>query len=125
MKISILPLLFIPLMALATGCQQNLKNNQASLKEPQPVPTQLFEEIPRLEKPRIAPTPAMTYKENPAPAVTYPKTAQTHIFTKTDSLWKLATKYYGDGKRWREILQANPGIKNQYSIQVGQKIIIP
>jgi nucleoid-associated protein YgaU len=41
-----------------------------------------------------------------------------------DSLWKLAREHLGRGLRWRELLQANPWIKNPNSLRVGTQIRI-
>lgn len=43
---------------------------------------------------------------------------------KGDSLWKIATKYYGSGKYYTKIVKKN-GIKKPYIIKVGQLLIIP
>jgi nucleoid-associated protein YgaU len=42
-----------------------------------------------------------------------------------DSLWKLAAEYLGSGRRWREILAANPQIQHANLIEIGQQILLP
>jgi nucleoid-associated protein YgaU len=42
-----------------------------------------------------------------------------------DSLWKLASRYLGDGKQWREIASANPQIANPDRIRAGEQIVLP
>jgi len=42
-----------------------------------------------------------------------------------DCLWKISEKYLGDGKRWREILELNPEIKDPDLIFKGRYIRIP
>jgi len=42
-----------------------------------------------------------------------------------DSLWKLASRYLGDGNQWRLIASANPEIANPDRILAGQQIRLP
>lgn len=43
-----------------------------------------------------------------------------------DSLFKIATKYYGDGKKWIKIFEANDGsMRDPNSLYVGQELLIP
>ncbi|MCC6682812.1 MAG: LysM peptidoglycan-binding domain-containing protein [Phycisphaeraceae bacterium] len=49
-----------------------------------------------------------------------------HTVADGDSLYRIAEKYLGDGTRWREIVNANPGkIGDDNQIQVGAKLTIP
>lgn len=55
-----------------------------------------------------------------------PGGSRTHVVQKGDTLYSIARRYYGDGKRWREILDANSNrVKNPQSLKVGTKLIIP
>lgn len=49
---------------------------------------------------------------------------KTYKVKKGDTLWKIATKYYGSGKNYTKIAKKN-NIKKPYTIKVGQKLIIP
>ncbi|MFP4214851.1 MAG: LysM peptidoglycan-binding domain-containing protein [Phycisphaerae bacterium] len=62
-----------------------------------------------------------TSDPDPAPAADQPT---IHTADKGDTFWKLAVKYYNDGKQWKRIAAANPDIKPS-SIPVGAKIVIP
>ena len=57
--------------------------------------------------------------ETPAPAP-----ARTYTLCKGDTLWSVALKFYGNGKRWKEIAQAN-NIDNPAKLRVGQVLNIP
>lgn len=49
-----------------------------------------------------------------------------HTVKKGDTLWAIAKKYYGDGKQYTKIYNANKSkIKNPDLIYVGQKFLIP
>ncbi len=49
-----------------------------------------------------------------------------HTVVDGDSLYRIAEKYLGDGTRWHEIVNANPGkIGQDNQIQVGLKLTIP
>ncbi len=51
---------------------------------------------------------------------------QYYIVKKGDTLWKIAENYYGDGKLYKKIFEANTDIlKNPDVIQIGQKLRIP
>ena len=49
---------------------------------------------------------------------------QTHVIQKDDTLYSLASRFYGKGTLWPKIKAANPGI-NPNRLIVGQEIIIP
>ncbi len=49
-----------------------------------------------------------------------------HRVGQGDSLYKLAGKYYGDSKRWKVILDANPSLQGGLrDMRVGTELIIP
>jgi 5'-nucleotidase / UDP-sugar diphosphatase len=41
-----------------------------------------------------------------------------------DTLYHIAVKHYGDGKQWKKIAAANPGLTPQ-SLKAGQVIVLP
>jgi 5'-nucleotidase / UDP-sugar diphosphatase len=41
-----------------------------------------------------------------------------------DTLWKIAATHYGDGKKWKQILDANPGVTPD-KLKIGQTITLP
>ena len=49
----------------------------------------------------------------------------THLTERGDDLWSLAQRYYGDGARWREIRDANPGLDAAAHLYPGQVLIVP
>ena len=63
--------------------------------------------------------------------VTPPKTnppvaTRTYTIVKGDTLWGIATKFYGNGSQYTKIYNANKSIiKNANLIYPGQKIVIP
>ena len=48
----------------------------------------------------------------------------THVVRKGDTLWSLAARHLGSGRRWREIVDANPGIRPERLV-IGQTLRIP
>lgn len=51
---------------------------------------------------------------------------KTYTVQSGDTLTKIAQTVYGDGTRWKEILEANRDqIPNPDIIQIGQELIIP
>lgn len=73
--------------------------------------------------PRPRPRPAAP-RESYAPA--RPKTGQTYVVKKGDTLQEISKKYYGTTKRWRRIYEANRGaLKDPNKLSVGTKLTIP
>ena len=56
--------------------------------------------------------------------VVEPFTQRVYVVRKGDTLWSIADAYYGDGQRWRDILEANPGLEPT-KMRVGQQLILP
>lgn len=52
------------------------------------------------------------------------QTSKTHTIGAGDTPWNLAVKYYGDGKQWQKIIDANPGLTPS-RMPIGKKIVIP
>ncbi len=50
--------------------------------------------------------------------------SRTHTIQDGDTLWEISQAYYGNGARWEEIANANPGL-NPRRLTIGQDIIIP
>jgi len=78
-----------------------------------------------------APAPAQPVAATPAPVVpaqpASPVPADRSVtVVKGDTLWAIAARELGDGRRWREIHEANRGIiKDPNMIFPGQKFVIP
>ena len=65
------------------------------------------------------PNLASKHATTPAPPLT-----RTYTVKLTDTLWSIAKKHLGDGRRWEEILEMNPGLE-PIKLIPGQKIMIP
>jgi nucleoid-associated protein YgaU len=50
--------------------------------------------------------------------------ARTYVVRRGDTLWHIAKKFYGDGKKYTLITRAN-NIIDPASLKIGQKLIIP
>ena len=64
-----------------------------------------------------------TFSSTPAPGGAMSE-AQTYTIQRRDTLWSIAKRYYGDGKRWHDIAAANPGIIPE-RLKIGQTIVMP
>lgn len=76
-----------------------------------------------------APTPVAYAAPAPAPTdMGVPSGAGaangSYTIKRGDTLWKIASQHYGDGKKWREIADANPGLTPS-ELRVGQTITLP
>lgn len=133
-----LPAFACTLALVAAGCQ----NKQQAELETAPPPAapeadpfdtaadepKGFEEDFASQPP--APQPANEGNADPADAeeVTFSSTpvtgGRTYTIRKNDTLWSLAQRFYGDGQKWVDIVDANPGI-NPKKLAVGQNITLP
>lgn len=60
-----------------------------------------------------------TVEIQPAPAA-----ATTYTIARGDTLWSIAQRHYGDGKQWKKIAAANPGL-SPTKLRIGQSITLP
>ncbi len=74
----------------------------------------------RNRQPDPAPTPPQHRRERREPQRRF----RTYVIRRNDTLYRIAEKYYGDGERWRWILQANPNL-NPRRLPVNEAIRIP
>ncbi len=56
-----------------------------------------------------------------------PPEATVYTVQAGDSLWKISSKFYGDGSKFRKIIEANPNkLKDEHSvIHPGDQLTIP
>ena len=69
-----------------------------------------------------APQPAMSASAAAAPSS--PSGPRTYTIQRGDTLWSIATRYYGSGKRWTLIHDANPNLVPK-KMRVGQRVVMP
>jgi len=97
---------------------------EATASSPEPMPavtsTPAVEvETPAAEVKTPAPTPPLTTAKPIGGGTTY-------TMQKGDTLYSLARRFYGDGKLWTKIADANKGtIRDVTSIPVGTVLTIP
>ncbi|HTX65137.1 MAG TPA: LysM peptidoglycan-binding domain-containing protein [Opitutaceae bacterium] len=62
----------------------------------------------------------------PRPGNAPPAAPRKHVVAQGDTLYKIAQRYYGNGSRWPEILQANRDVlKDQNAVRPGMELKIP
>jgi len=82
---------------------------------------------PAQSTPSVYTPPVQTI--NPEPIAAAPMSASmsggsSYTVKPGDTLWKISTTHYGDGKKWKQICDANPGLSPQ-KLKVGQTITLP
>jgi 5'-nucleotidase len=53
-----------------------------------------------------------------------PITGGSYTVKPGDTLWKIAATHYGDGHKWKQIVDANPGLEPS-KLKIGQTITLP
>jgi nucleoid-associated protein YgaU len=76
---------------------------------------------PVKSEPTVKPAPTGTTAGGPSATVA---PGGVYVVKKGDTLWKIATAVYGDGKRSKDIVAANSGL-DPAKLQVGQKLTMP
>lgn len=61
---------------------------------------------------------------DPTPAYTQTPMGSTYVVQQGDTLFHIAKERYGDGRKWRQIAAANPGV-TPTTLRVGQKLVVP
>jgi nucleoid-associated protein YgaU len=87
------------------------------VSEPPPPPPELQADV----VPAAVEEPAPT-EEAPAPPP--PPAPRTYTVVSGDTLWAIAERFYGDGNKYQQIVQAS-GIANPDLIHPGQVVTIP
>ena len=102
----------------------------AAVPPPLPIPAE-GNSLEPVDVRRPAPASDLTAQSGPivppraAPEPIPAEPAQrTYTIRKGDNLWKIAKDVYGDGQRWVDIRDANPGL-NPKKMAIGQEIILP
>ncbi len=100
-----------------------LKNQPASIpiKSTPPSP-QLITKTP---PPSSLSIPTLTPKVDPKPMPTPTFIPKNYIVQKGEGIQAIAEKIYHDRRRWRDILQANPNIKDPNQLKPGQVLVLP
>ncbi len=117
------------MMAMCWGCENQQSHEQLADAAPyDPV----LDAGPMPHNSAPAPEPAMAYYDTGAatasasryepPPVSY--SANSYVVQKGDTLWSIAKRVYNDGRRWRDIQSANPGVQPS-RLRVGQQILLP
>jgi len=118
------------LAVLAAGCKKPQSPQTTSVEmEPPVAPTEELTAVTPIGRaePSTATTPTGTAQTEPAqgePTRSEPAAASTYVVRKGDTLWSVAQRLLGDGKRWKEIAEANPGLSPS-KLPVGQTLKIP
>lgn len=97
--------------------------------EPEPLaPVSISQSTP-VEPEPISPAPATNQSYEPEPIASGggfepSPSGQTYVIRKGDTLWSIAERTYGSGKKWRDIAALNPTIDPR-KLAVGQQILLP
>lgn len=119
-------LLLTSAMALV-GCDKNKATSATDTSAPaggQTAGTLPPPPEPVTYDPAPTPAPSVTFSDTGSSSGVTGRSGGTYVVQKGDTLWKIAQKVYGDGKKVKEISAAN-NITDPNKIKVGQKLILP
>jgi len=118
-----LALLLVAMVGL-TGCHKKNKDITMAVNEP---PSQSLDELSAVPAPEPAPAavvPPAPYPAAPAYQAPAPTGERTYVVQSKDTLWGIATRELGNGRRWHDIADINPGLTPQ-NLKAGQTIKLP
>ncbi len=143
-RFALLAALLTVALVASTGCKSHDSKSMAQVPPPAPTGppvtssnTDLYSTstttstVPPVTP--IDPTPIPTLprtQENDVETVTLgapvntTTTSSTYVVQRGDTLWRIASNKYGDGQKWRDIVNANPGLTPQ-QLRIGQTIKLP
>ncbi len=74
----------------------------------------------------VRPVPPARQPAAPPAAAPPPGIGRKHVVAQGDTLYKIAQRYYGNGAKWPEILEANRDqLKNENAVRPGMELRIP
>jgi 5'-nucleotidase/UDP-sugar diphosphatase len=71
-----------------------------------------------------SPTPDVTATPSTPAMSAMTSSGNTYEIKPGDTLWKIAATHYGDGRKWKQIADANPGLEPS-KLKIGQTITLP
>jgi nucleoid-associated protein YgaU len=116
-------------LGLTQGCQrdQKVETTSAPLYEPRPLSEPVTMDLP--PSPR-SPAPVTIdpvghgWSGVEAAPLPVPAAERIYVVQRGDTLWSIAARHYGDGKKLQQIAAAN-GMSDPNKLQVGQRLILP
>ena len=119
--------LFALVMLIAGGCAGKKDPATADLAAPSVTPMMA---APASYAPVAQPMPIQTAVPDQAPMPASStinagiSSGGSYTIKPGDTLWKISASHYGDGKKWKQIVDANPGLSPS-KLRVGQTITLP
>lgn len=101
--------------------EQKIKNLEETKRKTEEELSKTKMELEKLKKEKVTPPPAVT----PLPVKPSTPTVRTHRVEPGETLQSIATKYYGDERRWVDIYNANKDKIERGVVKQGQILIIP
>jgi nucleoid-associated protein YgaU len=110
-------------LLLLVGCGKKTQAQQNESLEDESMLVSTSDYVPA-EPAAIPPGPIPVSTARTIPASTVRPTPE-YTIRKGDTLWGIAERQLGSGRRYREILDLNPSILDVSTIQVGTRIQLP
>jgi nucleoid-associated protein YgaU len=123
-------LLLLSSTFLATGCTMSKDSaSQADGYRGEPrsdvlTPAEPAPASKDVATPAPAPAPVMAPAPAPEPTPAPVAVPVTYTVKPGDTLWKISVSHYGDGQKWKQIVDANPGL-NPDKLPIGKSITLP